>query len=124
MAKKEQYFTVIEKGIILLKGVVLMKATVEQLENFFKEFHVEVDSMATQTLCFADGKFTYEETDVYGETAFIRLETAERNSIVEFEGNQETEQVDAWAVAFDDLKQNVDAFITKVEEEHKENNLI
>ncbi|MEK3955626.1 hypothetical protein [Psychrobacillus sp. FSL K6-1464] len=101
-----------------------MKATVEQLENFFKEFHVEVDSMATQTLCFADGKFTYEETDVYGETAFIRLETAERNSIVEFEGNQETEQVDAWAVAFDDLKQNVDAFITKVEEEHKENNLI
>jgi hypothetical protein len=95
---------------------------VEKAKKFFEAFKVEVDSMASQTLVYNEdiNKVSYDDTDVYGETEIIRLQTEDGQYVIEFKGDGEIEQVEEWVVAFAELNYDVEAFIQKVQEEHQQ----
>lgn len=93
----------------------------QKAKKFFEAFKVEVDSMASQTLVYNEdfNEVSYDDTDAYGATEIIRLQTEDGQDVIEFKGEGEIEQVEEWVIAFAELNYDVEAFIQKVEEEQQ-----
>lgn len=95
--------------------------------NFFKHFKVHVDSLASQTLEYQpeSDSYDYTETDVYGETQFVRLlDDEESDNILDIEHTDENAFVDEMVEAFENVNRDVAKFIEVVQAKYEDQNKI
>lgn len=99
----------------------------QQIANFLNTFRVEADSLASQTVTFDEqsGRFGYEETDVYGETACVRVIVPEGyDNVLELNGVNEEQLITELSKTFAELGSDVNAFVAHVEEKYKDKNQV